>query len=90
MIYNCLNAFKSLLERGKGKWKIIGGWVLQPDCLMPSGESFVRQMLYGRAYFREKFGVEPETAINVDSFGHAQGLVQIMQQADHKWQRERR
>ena len=69
----------------EGKWKIVGGWILQPDCLMPSGESFVRQMLYGKAYFKEKFGVEPETAINFDSFGHAQGLVQIMHQAGYKY-----
>ena len=68
----------------QGKWKIVGGWTLQPDCLMPTGESFVRQMLYGRKYFREKFGVEPETAINFDSFGHARGLVQIMEQAGYK------
>ena len=29
-----------------GKWVIIGGWYLQPDCNMPSGESLVRQILY--------------------------------------------
>lgn len=69
----------------EGKWHIVGGWMLQPDCLMPSGESFVRQMLYGRSYFKEKFGVEPETAVNFDSFGHARGLVQIMQQAGYKY-----
>ena len=25
------------------KWHIMGGWYLQPDCNMPSGEGFVRQ-----------------------------------------------
>ena len=40
----------------EGKWHIMGGWYLQPDCNMPSGESFVRQILVGRHYFREKFG----------------------------------
>ena len=68
----------------EGKWHIVGGWWLQPDCLMPSGESFVRQISYGQAYFKEKFGVTPDTAINFDSFGHARGLVQIMQQAGYK------
>lgn len=62
----------------KGKWHIMGGWYLQPDCTMPSGESFVRQILVGKAYFQEKFGVEPTTAINFDSFGHTRGLVQIL------------
>ena len=67
-----------------GHWHIMGGWTLQPDCLMPTGESLVRQMLYGRSYFLEKFGRVPETALNLDSFGHAQGMVQIMQQAGFK------
>ncbi|MGG1555935.1 glycoside hydrolase family 38 C-terminal domain-containing protein [Paenibacillus ferrarius] len=65
----------------EGKWHIMGGWYLQPDCNMPSGESMVRQMLYGRTYFQEKFGQTPTTAINFDSFGHSRGLVQIMRQA---------
>ena len=61
-----------------GKWRIMGGWYLQPDCNMPAGESIVRQIQTGRNYFREKFGVEVHTAMNVDSFGHAKGLVQIL------------
>jgi alpha-mannosidase len=56
----------------------MGGWFLQPDCNLPGGESFVRQVLVGKRYFREKFGVEPTTAANVDSFGHTRGLVQIL------------
>ncbi len=61
-----------------GRWQIMGGWYLQPDCNMPSGESFVRQILMGRAYFKEYFGVVPTTAINFDPFGHTRGLVQIL------------
>ncbi len=61
-----------------GKWHIMGGWHIQPDCNMPSGESFVRQILIGRRYFAEKFNARPTTAINFDPFGHTRGLVQIM------------
>jgi alpha-mannosidase len=61
-----------------GKWHIMGGWYLQPDCNMPSGESFVRHILVGRSFFREHFDVEPTTAINFDPFGHTRGLVQIL------------
>ena len=50
----------------QGKWHIMGGWYLQPDCNMPSGESFVRQILIGKRYFKEKFGVDVTTAINLD------------------------
>ncbi|MBQ7098043.1 MAG: alpha-mannosidase [Clostridia bacterium] len=68
----------------KGSWKIIGGWYLQPDCNIPNGESFIRQIKAGREYFYEKFGVKPETAVNFDSFGHTRGLVQILAKTGYK------
>jgi len=67
----------------EGKWHIMGGWYLQPDCNMSSGESLVRQILVGRKYFEEKFGAKPTTAINFDPFGHSRGLVQIMKKAGY-------
>jgi len=63
---------------GQGRWHIMGGWYLQPDCNMPSAESFIRQIVLGKLYFKEKFGVEPSTGINLDPFGHSRGLVQIL------------
>ena len=66
-----------------GRWHIMGGWFLQPDCNMPSGEALVRQILAGRAYFDQKFGARPRTAINFDSFGHSRGLVQILKKAGY-------
>lgn len=62
----------------EGRWKIVGGWYLQPDCNMPSGESIYRQVLTGRIYFYDKFGKVPVTAVNMDPFGHARGLVQML------------
>lgn len=71
--------FEEIKELVKmGKWHIMGGWYLQPDCNMPCGESFVRQIREGQRYFWEKFGVRPTTAINLDPFGHTVGLVQIV------------
>ena len=67
----------------KDKWHIMGGWYLQPDCNMPSGEAMVRQILEGRKYFLDKFGKYPTTAINFDSFGHSRGLVQIMKKSGY-------
>ncbi len=61
-----------------GKWHVMGGWYLQPDCNMPSGESFVRQILLGKLYFRDKLGVDVTTGVNLDPFGHDRGLVQIL------------
>ena len=73
------NLFRRIQKLVKlGKWHIMGGWYLQPDCNMPSGESFVRHILTGRQYFKKHFGKAPTTAINFDPFGHTQGLVQIL------------
>lgn len=67
-----------------GRWNIIGGFYLQPDCNMPSGEAMVRQALVGRNYFYDKFGAVPRVAINFDSFGHTRGLVQILQKSGYE------
>ncbi len=66
-----------------GKWHIMGGWYLQPDCNLPCGESIVRQIEAGRRYFTEKFGVKNHVVINFDAFGHSKGMVQILQQAGY-------
>ncbi len=87
LLYQWVEEYEpALFERIKklvaaGKWHIMGGWFLQPDCNMPSGEAFVRQILAGRRYFDEKFGKHPTTAINFDPFGHSRGLVQIMKKS---------
>lgn len=61
-----------------GRWCPVGGWWIQPDCNLPSGESLARQSLYGQRYFMEKFGRIARTGYNVDSFGHAATLPQIL------------
>lgn len=65
------------------KWVIMGGWYLQPDCVMTSGESLMEQIALGQEYFTEKFGVKPTTAINFDPFGHTRGLIQILKNAGY-------
>ncbi len=62
----------------QGKWVIAGGWYLQPDINLPSGEAMVRQIKLGRKYFEDKFGARPSVAYNFDGFGHSVGLVQIL------------
>jgi alpha-mannosidase len=65
----------------EGRWEIVGGWWIQPDCNLPGGESFVRQGLYGQRYFRQKFGVTATVGYNVDSFGHHGTLPQILRRS---------
>ncbi|MBQ7913013.1 MAG: hypothetical protein IJ308_04605 [Clostridia bacterium] len=67
-----------------GKWHIMGGWYVQPDCNLPSGEGFVRQIESGLRYFKEKFNQRPKVAVNFDSFGHTQGLVQILNKCGYE------
>lgn len=74
--------FEEIRQRIKeGRWHIVGGWWIQPDCNIPSGESFVRQGLYGQRYFKEKFGVTAKVGYNVDSFGHHAMLPQILKKS---------
>ena len=71
--------FAEIQQRVKeGRWGIVGGWWVEPDCNIPAGESFVRHSLYGQRYFKEKFGITAQTGFNVDSFGHAGTLPQIL------------
>ena len=63
----------------EGRWVIVNGWWLQPDCNLPDGEAFLRQALYGKQYFREKYGVDVTVGYNVDSFGHAATLPMLLQ-----------
>lgn len=64
-----------------GRWEIVNGWVVQPDCNLSLSESFVRQSLYGKSWFEDHFGVDVNIGYNVDSFGHAGGLPQLLRRA---------
>lgn len=80
---NAPDMFDEICKRVKeGRWEIAGGWYIQPDCNIPSGESFARQGLYSQRYFREKFGKIAKTGYNVDSFGHNGNLPQILKKAE--------
>lgn len=67
----------------EGKWRIMGGWYLQPDVVMPCGESIIRQIRVGNEFFRKYFGEIPKTAIGFDAFGHSRGLVQILKKCGY-------
>lgn len=67
----------------EGRWEVVGGWVEQPDCNLPSAESFLRQAIMAREFFAREFPTAPPTRIgyNVDSFGHCGGLPHLLQLA---------
>ena len=61
-----------------GRFEPIGGMWVEPDCVMPTGESFVRQLLYGQRYFRERFGAEHTVCWLPDCFGFTPALPQLL------------
>ena len=64
-----------------GRWEIVGGWYIQPDCNLPGVEGFRKQIELGRAYFKSRFQSFPKIAYNVDSFGHCSVLPKLMREA---------
>ncbi len=79
---NAPQMFEKIKQRvSEGRWIICGGWWVQPDCNIPSGESFARHALLAQNYFKEKFGVTAKTGYNVDSFGHNGMLPQILKKS---------
>jgi alpha-mannosidase len=65
----------------EGRFLFDSGQVVEPDHNMPSGESLVRQLLYGQRYLMSRFGAHAEVLVNSDSFGHARSLPQILAKA---------
>ncbi|MBV8781911.1 MAG: hypothetical protein JO353_10980 [Phycisphaerae bacterium] len=65
-----------------GRWAIVGGWWIQPDCNLPSGWAMRKQIELGRKYFTKTFKRFPKTAYNVDSFGHSAALPGLMREFD--------
>ncbi len=63
-----------------GRWELIGGWWVQPDCNLPLGDSFRKQIEIGRQYFMSRFGRFPTLAFNPDSFGHSAALPAILRE----------
>jgi alpha-mannosidase len=74
--------FTEIRERvAEGRWELVGGWWVEPDCNLPSGESFVRQALLGQRFFLEHFGRVATVGYNVDPFGHHGMLPQLLRRS---------
>jgi len=79
---NAPEMFEEITKRVKeGRWKITGGMWIQPDCNIPSGESFARHFLISQRYFKEKFGLMASTGYNADSFGHNASMPKLLKAA---------
>lgn len=71
--------FKRIQVRAaEGRWANVGGWWVEADCNLPSGESFIRQALLGQQFFNSRFGKICDVGYCIDSFGHNANLPQLL------------
>jgi alpha-mannosidase len=68
----------------EGRLQLVGGLDVMPDVNMPGGETFIRQMQYGKGYYREKLDFDVTTAWLIDTFGHHAQLPQLLVQGGYK------
>ena len=61
----------------EGRWELVGGMWVEGDFNLPGGESQVRQLLLGKRYLRQHYGVDVRVGWNPDSFGFNWQLPQI-------------
>lgn len=67
-----------ILDRVKqGRFQPLGCTWVEMDTNIPSGESLVRQFLYGQRYFQRKFGTKSQTFVLPDTFGYSSQLPQL-------------
>ena len=65
----------------EGRWETLGAMWVEPDTNMPTGESLVRQLLYGQRYFARAFGKPSTVCWLPDCFGFSPALPQLLRQA---------
>lgn len=74
--------YAQMKERVKeGRWEPEGAMWLEADCNLSSGESLVRQILFGTRFFKEEFGVENKILWLPDVFGYSAALPQILKKS---------
>jgi len=75
-------AFRKFVD--EGRLQLVLGMDVMPDVNMPGGETFIRQILYGKGYYRDQLGVDVTNCWLVDTFGHHAQLPQLLRLAGYK------
>lgn len=65
----------------QGQLECQGGMWVEADCNLPSGEALVRQLLWGKDFFRREFGQEMDVCWLPDVFGYNGNLPQILKKS---------
>ncbi len=69
----------------QGRWDLQGGMWVEADTNVTSGESLVRQFLYGQRFWRDQFGQQVSDLWLPDVFGYSGALPQIMSKCGVKY-----
>ena len=86
----CRKYYPELFERiraavKEGRFLVEGAMWVEPDTNLTSGESLIRQLFYGKKYYKDTFGVDSEVLWLPDSFGYSGALPQILNNFDVKY-----
>lgn len=77
---NAPEVYEEIKERvQEGRWETEGGMFVEADCNIASGEALVRQLVYGKKFFRDEFEKDNKILWLPDVFGYSAALPQIMQ-----------
>lgn len=78
--------YREIGERVReGRWEVEGAMWVEADCNLSSGESLVRQVLYGKRFFKDEFGAENRVLWLPDVFGYSAALPQILKKSGVDW-----
>jgi len=68
-----------------GQFVPVGGMWVEADTNMPGGEAMARQLIHGKRYYRERFGIDTQEVWLPDSFGYSAGLPQLIALSGSRW-----
>jgi alpha-mannosidase len=78
--------YEQVKERIKdGRWECEGGMWVEADCNLSSGESLIRQVIYGKRFFKQEFGVDNRVLWLPDVFGYSAAMPQILKKCGIDW-----
>ncbi|MET8975456.1 glycoside hydrolase family 38 C-terminal domain-containing protein [Streptomyces sp. NPDC004539] len=69
----------------KGQWAPVGGMWVEADGNLPGGEAVARQLIHGKRFFIEHFGIETKGVWLPDSFGYTAAYPQLAKLAGNEW-----
>lgn len=79
---NAPEVYEGIKQRvAEGRWEVEGSFFVEPDCNLSSGEALVRQVLYGKRFFKKEFDKDNRILWLPDVFGYSAALPQIMKKS---------